>query len=60
MWLVEKLTYCEINKVPLLVERSVVARGYNDQLATWQAPVYLSVFFDRCEVVVASHDEHWY
>jgi hypothetical protein len=58
--LVQKLAYCEINNVRSQVERSVVACRHNHQLATRQAPVYLGVLFDRCEVVVASHDEYRY
>jgi hypothetical protein len=56
VWLVEKFAYRKIDQVGPVVERTVVTRWHNDQLTMWQAPVYLGVLFDRCEVVVASHD----
>ena len=57
---VEKLAYREIDQVRSSGERSVVTRRHNNQLPVRQAPVYLGILFDRCEVVVASHNKDWY
>src|SRR6202171_1858780 len=58
--LVEKFAYREIDQRGPALEGSVTACRHNDQLSTRQIAEYFGILFDRCEVVVASHDEHRY
>ena|SRR5437660_5473840 len=55
---VEKLTYREIDQVRSALKGSVAGRRDDDELSIRQASVYFDRFFDRREVVIASHDEN--